>query len=118
MDLPGLGLEHFDGLGAYRSMEEGVLIDASGELDGAVFEDASGLAQALRNHEDFMPCVAQTLVRYATGGEEGDGQDEAQQWLAQRFAERGYQLEPLVADLIPGPLFRQAGTIDFEEEDP
>ena len=118
MDLPGLGLEHFDGLGGYRSMEEGVPVDASGELDGEVFEDASGLAQALREHEDLMPCVVQTLVRYATGLEEGDGQDEALDWLANRFSMDEYRLDSLVRDLVRSPLFLQAGVIELEGSEP
>ena len=34
MDPVGLGLENFDGVGAYRTMEVGLPIDASGNLDG------------------------------------------------------------------------------------
>ena len=33
-DLIGLGFENFDGIGRWRTQENGATIDASGELDG------------------------------------------------------------------------------------
>src|SRR6185369_12443556 len=50
MDPIGLSLENFDGAGAYRTHENGAVIDASGELDGTKFGDPVSLAQAVRNH--------------------------------------------------------------------
>ena len=48
MDPVGLSLENFDAVGRWRSVEEGVPIDASGDLpDGSKFADVSGLEQAL-----------------------------------------------------------------------
>jgi len=114
MDLPGLGLEHFDGIGRYRATEEGVAIDASGELDGVLFEDASGLAVAMHDHPDFVPCAVQTLVRYATATEESANQRDGLDWLAEQFALRKHRLEDLVDDLVTSALFRQAGSLPEE----
>ena len=41
MDPIGLSLENFDGVGAYRGEENGVRIDASGELDGVEFHECT-----------------------------------------------------------------------------
>lgn len=112
MDLVGLGFENFDGIGRYRTTEEGAPIDASGEIDGVVFQDAAGLAEAVREHEDFGPCLAKTLVRYANGVHEELPQLDAIDWLSSEFAATGYQLDHLVLDLVTSPLFRQSSPVD------
>ena len=112
MDLVGLGFENFDGIGRYRTTEEGAPIDASGEIDGVTFQDAAGLAEAVRDHEDFGPCLAKTLVRYANGVHEELPQLDAIDWLSGEFAATGYQLDHLVLDLVTSPLFRQSSPVD------
>ena len=47
-DLIGLGFENFDGIGRWRTQENGATIDASGELDGHTFDNAWELAQKYR----------------------------------------------------------------------
>ncbi len=112
MDLVGLAFENFDGIARYRTTEEGVTIDSSGELDGVAFDDAAGLAAALREHEDLGPCIAMTLTRYANGYREDLGQLEALGWLGEEFALQGYALEPLVLELTTSPLFRATNPVD------
>ena len=46
MDPIGLGLENFDGIGAFRTTDGGRPIDASGELDGVAFGGPRELATA------------------------------------------------------------------------
>jgi hypothetical protein len=48
-DPIGLAMELFDGAGQYRETENGAPIDTSGDLDGIVFADGSGLGPALRD---------------------------------------------------------------------
>ncbi|MCO4770002.1 MAG: DUF1592 domain-containing protein [Deltaproteobacteria bacterium] len=112
MDLVGLGFENFDGIGRFRTLEEGVPIDSSGELDDVVFDNAAGLAEALREHEDLGPCITKTLTRYANGYREDLGQLEALNWLADDFADQGYQLQPLLIELTSSPLFRASAEVD------
>ena len=68
MDPIGLGLENFDGAGSFRATENGVQIDASGTLDGVDFNDALGLAEALRNNPALPECLVQRLYHYSVGG--------------------------------------------------
>jgi hypothetical protein len=68
MDPIGLGLENFDGAGSFRQRENGVQIDASGTLDGVDFEDAIGLAHALRDNPALPECLVQRLFNYSVGG--------------------------------------------------
>jgi len=112
MDLVGLAFENFDGIGRFRTLEEGVLIDASGELDGAVFQDAAGLSEALREHPDLGPCMVKALVRYANGYREDLGQLEALGWLSDDFAGQGHRLKPLLLELTSSPLFRTSTQVD------
>jgi hypothetical protein len=67
MDPIGLALEHFDADGSYRATQNGLSIDASGELDGVPFTDAATLATALADHDAFVPCVAAQLFGAASG---------------------------------------------------
>lgn len=73
MDPIGLGLEHFDGLGRFRSRDNGVEIDASGKLDGVEFSDLSSLAVAIRDHDRFGVCLTRKYYQYATGQELAEG---------------------------------------------
>jgi hypothetical protein len=116
MDPMGLGLENFDGIGRFRTHDEGAEIDASGDLDGVEFVDPVGLAQAIHDHERFAPCLVKTLVRYSNGHTEGFGELDGLDWLAGEFTFRKHRLGPLVEDLTLSPIFRQAGELDTTSE--
>ena len=65
MDPLGLSLENFDGVGAYRTEENGVPIDVSGELDGVLFNGPVALGQAVRTHPALPACFVNRLSEYA-----------------------------------------------------
>jgi hypothetical protein len=109
MDLIGLGLENFDGIGKYRTLDNDHPIDASGEVDGAVFQDAAGLAQALHDHEHLVPCMVDQVLRRALGRELGEGEGEAFDALVERFRSHDHRLQPLWLDLVNSPLFLGVG---------
>ena len=68
MDPIGLGLENYDGVGAYRTEENGIPIDASGQLpDGSSFSGAFELSAILADDARFTRCFAQHLMTYAIG---------------------------------------------------
>ena len=69
MDPVGFSLENFDAVGRWRSVEEGVPIDASGDLpDGSKFADVSGLEQALlRRPEMPVGTLSEKLLTFALG---------------------------------------------------
>ena len=104
-DPPGLALEHFDGLGQLRTLENGMKIDVSAELEGKKFEGAQGLGNLLRDD----PRVPATLVRivYAYGvGRKTDAQDD--EYLSdqtKRFINNGYRLPDLMAQIASSPEF-------------
>jgi hypothetical protein len=108
-DPIGLGLENFDALGAWRATENDVAIDASGEIDGLAFEDAWTLADAVREHPDFGPCIVDQLVIYGLGRAVNQSEASAREWLADGFADGGYRVEDLMMTFAASELFRQAG---------
>jgi hypothetical protein len=69
MDGIGLTLENFDTVGAYRALDGGSPIDASGELpDGTRVNGIDGLRDAiLKRPEVFASTVTEKLLIYALG---------------------------------------------------
>jgi uncharacterized protein DUF1592/uncharacterized protein DUF1588/uncharacterized protein DUF1595/uncharacterized protein DUF1585/uncharacterized protein DUF1587/cbb3-type cytochrome c oxidase subunit III len=69
MDPIGLATENFDAVGRFRTLEDGVPVDASGGLpDGATFHSIDGLrAGLLRRPELFVGTMTEKLLTYAVG---------------------------------------------------
>ena len=69
IDPLGFALERYDGTGAWRTVDDGAAIDASGALpDGARFEGLPGLRALLLNRrEQFVRTVTEKLLTYALG---------------------------------------------------
>jgi hypothetical protein len=70
MDPIGLGLEHYDAIGAFRAEDEYGTIDASGELPGPPpepFDGALELSELLIQDPRFERCVAQQIATYGLG---------------------------------------------------
>jgi hypothetical protein len=109
MDPIGLGLEHFDGVGAYRTMEAGKAIDSSGDLDGVAYTDARGLGAALKNHPDLGSCLTRGVLRYTIAHIETAGEQPVVDALTQQFATNGYKFGSLVLGVVGSASFRYAG---------
>jgi hypothetical protein len=75
IDGLGFGLEHYDSLGAYRTMNQGVPVDASGEVNSTTdingaYSGGPELANLLASSEQVQKCVPTQAVRYAWGRRE------------------------------------------------
>ena len=72
-DPIGLGFEHFDGVGLYRTLDHGQPVDASGELVGTDvdgrFTGLPELSKKLAASKDVRECLATQLFRYGYGRE-------------------------------------------------
>lgn len=105
-DPMGLALENFDGAGRYRATENGVELDISGELDGALYDDVAGLATAMRNHPKLSNCLVNRLYAYGTGGPLELRYDrDVLAYFTDRFAERGHRLPDLLRDIALSQAF-------------
>ena len=69
IDPIGLALENFDVVGRYRIKDNGVPVDATGQLyDGTPMAGAAGLRNALLKYKDaFLMTFAENLMTYALG---------------------------------------------------
>ncbi len=69
MDPIGFALENFDGVGHWRTTEDGAKIDPSGTLfNGAHLDGVAGLRQALvRQPEVFIGVMTEKMLTYALG---------------------------------------------------
>jgi mono/diheme cytochrome c family protein len=69
IDPVGFGLENYDAVGRWRTEENGIPVDASGNLpDGTKFDGASEFGQALLKRPDlFVHTLAEKLLTYALG---------------------------------------------------
>jgi len=109
MDPIGLGLENFDGIGVYRTMEVGQPIDASGNLDGVAFTDARGVGAALKNHPNLGSCLTRDVLRYTIAHIETAGEEPVVDALASQLATNGYQFRSLLLGVVASASFRYAG---------
>lgn len=108
MDPIGLTLEHFDGAGRYRETHNGLIIDPTGELDGATYEDSAGLGLAVRDHPSLPSCLVSRVYAYGTGGPLAGRRDwPITDFLTDQFAENGYRLPDLFRSVILSPGFTQ-----------
>jgi len=68
MDPIGFSLEHFNAIGQWRDLDNGFIIDDSGQLpDGTSFQGAKGLAQVIVNDPRYSVCIVEKLFTYALG---------------------------------------------------
>ena len=108
LDPIGLGLEHFDGLGHFRRMDSGAVIDPTGELDGVAFDDSAGLGDALAEHPGLAGCFTRRVLRYATGRVEDDVRDLGTlRALDDAFWDSGHRVDALLRAVALSPAFRR-----------
>ncbi len=93
MDGIGLGFENLDAVGVYRSAEQGLPVDASGELvnsdvDGP-FVGPRGLADKLASSRQVQDCLTRTWFRFISGREASEADDLALESLRSALATRG-----------------------------
>jgi Protein of unknown function (DUF1592)/Protein of unknown function (DUF1588)/Protein of unknown function (DUF1595)/Protein of unknown function (DUF1585)/Protein of unknown function (DUF1587) len=104
-DPPGLALEHFDGLGQLRTMENGAPIDVRAELKGVKFEGATGLGRYLHDDPRVPACLVRNVYAYGVG-RKTYGRDAP--YLAQQtqaFASNGYRVPDLMVQIASSPEF-------------
>ena len=101
----GLSLENFDGVGAYRTQENGVPIDASGELDGTKFDDPVSLGRAVRDNSAVPACLVKRASEYALRRPLNEGEAGWVKDLTSRFTSDGYRLRSLLRAIATSDTF-------------
>ena len=69
MDPIGFGFEHYDGIGQYRTTDQGLPVDSKGavNIDGQMrsFANALELGRILAESPQVQSCLATQMMRYA-----------------------------------------------------
>jgi len=104
----GLALENFDGIGAWRTQDEGQAIDASGTLaDGTKIDGPKSLRDVLmRNSEQFSRVVAEKLLTYALGRGVENEDKPLVRALARGAAAGDYRFSALVLGVVKSEPFQ------------
>ena len=108
MDPIGLSLENFDGVGVYRTHENGVPIDASGDLDGKEFTDPVTLGQTVRNHPQLPACLSKRLFEYAARRPLDKEETAWLKTLNAKFIDSDYRLRDLMQAIATSDQFLKA----------
>ncbi len=111
IDPIGFGFEHFDALGRWRDTENGLPVDASGEvvqtydLDGP-FDGVTELAQRLAGSEQAQRCVALQTFRYAFGRWESPIDTCTLDALYDAYVDGGHRFDALLEGVVVSDAFR------------
>lgn len=109
LDPLGFGLENYNAVGQWRTMDGSDPVDASGELpDGSKFNGPSQLIQILKNKKDlFARNLGSQLMTYALGrGLEHYDQCVVGEITA-GLAKKGYRFSALVSEIVTSDPFRK-----------
>jgi hypothetical protein len=112
MDPLGFGLENYDGIGAWRTADAGMPIDAAGELpDGRTFEGPAALRSILeREHEAFARALTVKLLTYALGRGLTPADRQTVRTIARALPAHGHRFSGLVLEIVrSAPLQRRRG---------
>ncbi|MBD24117.1 MAG: hypothetical protein CMG46_03820 [Candidatus Marinimicrobia bacterium] len=111
-DPIGLALENFDGLGQFRDTENGIAIDASGDLEGKSFRNAAELGQVLSGLPATVSCVVDNTYRYAVGRMFAPGESSWRSQLIDDFSENGYNFTYLLRRIALSSAFYRIGEVE------
>jgi len=104
----GVALENFDAVGTWRTLEEGVPIDASGQLtDGTKISGVVDLRNSLVRYSDqFARVVAEKLLTYALGrGVEEEDMPLVRSIVRQSAASK-FRFSSLALGIVKSPAFQ------------
>jgi hypothetical protein len=110
IDPLGFAFENYDGIGKYRTMDNGKMVDASGEvtLDGATkkFANAVELSALLAGSAEVRRCFATQWVRFALAREESSADTASLDTAAAGFAGPTATVRDLMAGIATMRSFR------------
>ncbi len=106
MDPIGFGLENYDGIGRFRTTDNGQPIDAQADLDGEPFEGAAELGALVAVSPGASSCLVRGLYRHATGHIEIEGEEASIAAIEQAFVESGHHMQELLVEIVASPAFR------------
>ncbi len=109
MDPLGFGLENYDAIGKWRTMDGKFAIDPSGSLpDGRSFSTPAGLRALVRSeHEAFTRGFVEKLMIYALGRGLGPSDRPAIRQIADRVERNGHRISEAILGVAESVPFRK-----------
>ncbi|MBV9548055.1 MAG: DUF1592 domain-containing protein [Alphaproteobacteria bacterium] len=109
MEPYGFALENYAGDGSWRSQENGIPIDVSGEINGTKFTTPAEFRQVLESRkDDFRHAVVRKVLSYALGrGIQGTDRPAIEQIVAQVKAE-GDSFNSVIINVVKSFPFQNA----------
>jgi len=110
MDPYGFPFEHYDGIGRYRTMDNGQAVDSTGSItiDGAAkpFADAIELTKILATSDTVRSCFAKQWFRFAVGRAETDADASSLAAVSAAFAKNQFDMRDLAPAIATSRSFR------------
>ncbi len=108
LDPLGFALETFDAVGAYRTEDQGVAVEASGSLpDGTRVDGPAGLRRVLASRrQEFVETLAANLLTYALGRGLEAYDRPAVREIRRRTEAADHRFSALVAAIVDSVPFR------------
>ena len=108
MDPIGLAMENFDGVGRWRTADEGRSIDASSQLvDGSAVDGPESLRKALLGYPDaFLQTLTEKLMMYGVGRTAHYYDMPAIRTIARDAARDDARFSSLVIGIVKSPAFQ------------
>lgn len=104
-DPAGLTLEHFDGLGQLRTLENGAPIDVSATIGSSKFAGAQGLGAYMHDSPQTSACLVRNLYDYGVGRPIDYKAMSYYNAETKAFAADGYNLPKLYQRIATSPEF-------------
>jgi mono/diheme cytochrome c family protein len=110
IDPLGLALEHFDVTGQYRIKDNGVPVDANGEMyDGTKMSGAEGLRLALLGKKDaLLTSFTESMMTYALGRRVEAFDMPTIRAIVRDAAKHDYRISSLVQGIVKSQAFRMS----------
>jgi hypothetical protein len=109
IDPLGFGFENYDGVGAYRAMDGGKAVDASGEVTGTdvdgTFNGVLELSKKLASSPTVRDCVAQKWFNFGFGRTAGPDDACSLAAVSQAF-NKSNNIRDLLVELVATDAFR------------
>jgi hypothetical protein len=108
MDPLGFGLENFDAIGRWRTLDGNIPIDSTGTLpNGKTFSTPEELVAVLQQDKGaFVHCVTEKLLIFALGRGLEPYDNPSVNLIARRVARDNYRLSSLIQAIVESPPFQ------------
>jgi hypothetical protein len=109
MDPIGFGLENYDAIGAWRTVDElGLPIDSATEIDGTQVAGPLEMAALFAELPAAGECIARRFYEHAGAHLADSGEEDAVAAVIEDFVTSDYDFRSLVISLVTNDGFRYA----------